>query len=135
MDLVAAELKKDPVEVRRKNFLEANDVPYATPTGLIYDSGDYQKALDLALKIADYKKLRQEQAKLRKQGRYTGIGVSTYVEICGMGPSSAMPAGGWESATVRVEPTGRVSVMTGSSPHGQGPETTFARMGADVLGI
>ncbi len=135
MDLVAAELKKDPVEVRRKNFPQPKDFPYATPTGLIYDSGDYQKALDLALKLADYKKLRQEQAKLRKQGRHTGIGISTYVEICGMGPSSAMPAGGWESATVRVEPTGRVSVMTGSSPHGQGQETTFAQMGADILGI
>src|SRR5260370_2567968 len=91
--------------------------------------------MDVALKVADYKKLRQEQAKLRKEGRYTGIGISTYVEICGMGPSSAMPAGGWESATVRVEPTGGVSVMTGSSPHGQGQETTFAQLGADILGI
>jgi len=135
LDLVAAELKKDPVEVRRKNFPESKDFPYATATGLIYDSGDYEKSLDLALKKADYKKLRQEQAKLRKEGRYLGIGVSTYVEICGMGPSSAMPAGGWESATVRVEPTGRVSIMTGSSPHGQGQETTFAQMGAEVLGI
>jgi carbon-monoxide dehydrogenase large subunit len=135
LDLVAAELKKDPIEVRRKNFPQPKDFPYATPTGLIYDSGDYQKSLDLALKVADYKKLRHEQAKLRKAGRYTGIGISTYVEICGMGPSSAMPAGGWESATVRVEPTGRVSVMTGSSPHGQGQETTFAQMGADILGI
>jgi carbon-monoxide dehydrogenase large subunit len=135
LDLVAAELKKDPIEVRRKNFPQPNDFPYATPTGLIYDSGDYQKALDMAVKVADYKKLRQDQAKLRKEGRYTGIGISTYVEICGMGPSSAMPAGGWESATVRVEPTGRVSVMTGSSPHGQGQETTFAQMGADILGI
>ncbi len=135
LDLVAAELKKDPIEVRRKNFPQPEDFPYATPTGLIYDSGDYQKALDLAVKVADYKKLRQEQARLRKEGRYTGIGISTYVEICGMGPSSAMPAGGWESATVRVEPTGRVSVMTGSSPHGQGQETTFAQMGADILGI
>src|SRR5205807_1612174 len=84
-----------------------------TLTGLMYDSADYQKSLDLALKNADYKKLRQEQAKLRKQGRYLGIGLSTYVEICGMGPSSAMPAGGWESATVRVEPTGKVNILTG----------------------
>jgi carbon-monoxide dehydrogenase large subunit len=135
MDLVSAELKKDPIEVRRKNFPQPKDFPYATPTGLIYDSGDYEKALDLALKVADYKKLRQEQAKLRKDGRYMGIGISTYVEICGMGPSSAMPAGGWESATVRVEPTGRACIMTGSSPHGQGQETTFAQMGADILGI
>ena len=135
LDLVAAELKKDPVEVRRKNFPQPEDFPYATPTGLIYDSGDYREsARSCAVKVADYKKLRQEQARLRKEGRYMGIGISTYVEICGMGPSSAMPAGGWESATVRVEPTGRVSVMTGSSPHGQGQETTFAQMGADSSG-
>lgn len=135
MDLVAAELKKDPVEVRRKNFPQPREFPYATPTGVTYDSADYQRSLDLALKNADYKKLRQEQAKLRKQGRYIGIGLSTYVEICAMGPSSAMPAGGWESATVRVEPTGKVNVLTGSSPHGQGQETSFAQMGADVLGL
>jgi aerobic carbon-monoxide dehydrogenase large subunit len=135
MDLIAAELKKDPVEVRRKNFPKPKEFPYVTPTGLIYDSGDYVKSLDVALKKVNYKKLRQEQAKLRKQDRYLGIGISTYVEICGMGPSSAMPAGGWESATVRVEPTGRVTILTGSSPHGQGQETTFAQMAAEVLGI
>ncbi len=135
MDLVAAELKKGPVEVRRKNFPQPKEFPYATPTGLTYDSADYQKCLDLALQKANYKKLRQEQAKLRKQGRYIGIGLSTYVEICGMGPSSAMPAGGWESATVRVEPSGKVNILTGSSPHGQGQETSFAQMGADVLGL
>ena len=135
MDLVAAELKKDPAEVRRKNFPQAKEFPFTTPTGLAYDSGGYDKCLDLALKKANYKKLRQEQAKLRKQGRYLGIGLSTYVEICGMGPSSAMPAGGWESATVRVEPTGKVNILTGSSPHGQGQETSFAQVGAEVLGL
>jgi carbon-monoxide dehydrogenase large subunit len=135
LDLVAAELKKDPVEVRRKNFPQPKDFPFATPTGLIYDSGDYDKALNLALKKADYQKLRREQPAQRKKGRLVGIGISTYVEICGMGPSSAMPAGGWESATVRIEPTGRVNVLTGASPHGQGQETTFAQMGADVLGL
>ncbi len=135
MDLVAAELKKDPVEIRRKNFPQPKEFPFTTPTGLIYDSADYQKTLDLALKNANYTKLRKDQVRLRKQGRYIGIGLSTYVEICGMGPSSAMPAGGWESATVRVEPTGKVTVLTGSSPHGQGQETSFAQMGADVLGL
>ena len=135
MDLVAAELKKDPVEVRRKNFPQPKEFPFTTPTGLIYDSADYEKCLDVALKNANYKKLRQEQARLRKQGRYIGIGLSTYVEICGMGPSSAMPAGGWESATVRVEPTGKVNILTGSSPHGQGQETSFAQLGAEVLGL
>ncbi len=135
MDLVAAELKKDPAEVRRKNFPQPEEFPYATPTGLTYDSADYQRSLDLALKKSNYKKLRQEQAKQRKQGRFMGIGLSTYVEICAMGPSSAMPAGGWESATVRIEPTGKVNILTGSSPHGQGQETSFAQIGADVLGL
>jgi carbon-monoxide dehydrogenase large subunit len=135
LDLVAAELKKDPAEVRRKNFPQPKDFPYATPTGVTYDSANYQKSLDLALENSDYKSLRKEQAKLRRQGRYIGIGLSTYVEICAMGPSSAMPAGGWESATVRVEPTGKVNVLTGSSPHGQGQETSFAQIGAEVLGL
>ncbi|HLQ00228.1 MAG TPA: xanthine dehydrogenase family protein molybdopterin-binding subunit [Candidatus Limnocylindria bacterium] len=135
MDLVAAELKMDPVAVRRKNFPQPKEFPYATPTGVIYDSADYQTCLDIALKKSDYKKLRQEQAAARKQGRLVGIGLSTYVEICAMGPSSAMPAGGWESATVRVEPTGKVNIFTGSSPHGQGQETSFAQIGADVLGL
>ena len=135
LDLVAAELKKDPVEVRRKNFPKPNEFPYATPTGVIYDSANYDKSLDLALKISDYKKLRLDQAKARKEGRVVGIGLSTYVEICAMGPSSAMPAGGWESATVRIEPTGMVNIMTGSSPHGQGQETSFAQLGAEILGL
>ncbi len=135
MDLVAAELKKDPAEVRRKNFPQPKDFPYATPTGVTYDSANYQRSLELALKNSNYKKLRQEQAKLHRQGRHIGIGLSTYVEICAMGPSSAMPAGGWESATVRVEPTGKVNILTGSSPHGQGQETSFAQIGADVLGL
>ncbi len=135
MDLVAAELKMDPVEIRRKNFPRPKDFPYATATGLIYDSANYQKALNLALKKANYANLRRQQAKLRKQGRFLGIGVSTYVEVCAMGPSSAMPAGGWESATVRIEPTGVVNILTGASPHGQGQETSFAQMGAEVLGL
>ncbi len=135
MDLVAAELKKDPADLRRKNFPHPKQFPYATPTGLIYDSANYQKSLDTVLKLANYKKLRAEQAKLRKQGRYLGIGISTYVEICAMGPSSAMPAGGWESATVRVEPTGKVNILTGASPHGQGQETSFSQIAADMLGI
>jgi len=135
MDLVAAELKKDPVEVRRENFPKQKDFPYATPTGLIYDSANYEKSLDLVLKLSEYKKLRQEQSAARKKGRYLGIGLSTYVEICAMGPSSAMPAGGWESATVRIEPSGMVNIMTGSSPHGQGQETSFAQIGAEMLGL
>jgi carbon-monoxide dehydrogenase large subunit len=135
LDLVAAELKKDPVEVRRKNFPAPNEFPFKTATGLFYDSGNYQGALDKALKMADYTKLREEQKTARKEGRLMGIGVSTYVEICALGPSAAMPAGGWESATVRVEPTGKVTVLTGASPHGQGEETSFAQIAADELGV
>ncbi len=135
INLAAADLKKDPIEIRRKNFPKPKEFPYATPTGLIYDSANYGRSLDLALKKSGYTKLRKEQAAARKNGRLLGIGLSTYVEICAMGPSSAMPAGGWESATVRVEPTGRVTVLTGASPHGQGQETSFAQMGAELLGV
>lgn len=135
IDFVAAELKKDPAELRRKNFPKPKEFPYATATGLIYDSANYQGALELALKKAGYKALRREQAAARQKGRYIGIGLSTYVEICGMGPSSAMPAGGWESATVRIEPTATVRVLTGTSPHGQGEETSFAQIVADGLGV
>lgn len=135
MDVVAAELKKDPLEIRRKNFPKPKDFPYATPTGLIYDTADYQTCLRTAEKKSAYTKLRAQQAAARKQGKLIGIGVSSYVEICAMGPSSAMPAGGWESGTVRIEPTGKVKVLTGSSPHGQGQETSFAQIGADMLGL
>ena len=135
MDIVAAELGKDPLEIRRKNFPSPKDFPYATPTGLIYDTAAYEKCLDAASKASGYAKLRKEQAAARKKGKLIGIGVSSYVEICAMGPSSAMPAGGWESGTVRIEPTGKVKVLTGSSPHGQGQETSFAQIAADMLGI
>src|SRR5215471_198893 len=135
LDLVAAELSKDPVEVRRTNMPAANEFPFKTATGLFYDSGNYDGALQKALETSGYSKLRDEQNKARKEGRLIGIGVSTYVEICALGPSQAMPAGGWESATVRVEPTGKVTVMTGASPHGQGQETSFAPIAADELGV
>src|SRR5437763_10214300 len=135
LDLVAAELGKDPVELRRKNFPAPNEFPFKTATGLFYDSGNYEGALKKALDISGYTKLREEQAKARKEGRLLGIGVSTYVEICALGPSQAMPAGGWESATVRIEPTGKVTILTGASPHGQGQETSFAQLAADQLGV
>ena len=135
VDLVALDLGIDPVEVRRKNFPRPKDFPYSTPTGVIYDSGNYEATLKKALEQVGYTKLREEQKRLWKQGRYLGIGLSTYVEICAMGPSSAMPAGGWESGTVRIEPTGKVTVLTGASPHGQGQETSFAQIVADELGI
>src|SRR2546426_2794921 len=135
MDIVAAELKMDPVEVRRKNFPAANEFPFHTATGLEYDSGDYEAALDKALNLSGYAKLREEQTEARAEGKIIGIGVSSYVEICALGPSQAMPAGGWGKGAPRIEPTRKVTVMTGASPHGQGQETSFAQIAADELGV
>ena len=135
MDLIARKLDVDPVEVRRKNFIGADSFPHTTAMGLTYDSGRYESTMDYALKAADYAGMRKMQAAARKEGRFLGLGISTYVEVCGMGPSAAMPAAGWDSATVRVEPTGAVTVLTGISPHGQGEETTFSQIVADELGV
>ncbi len=135
MDHIAAELDLDPAEVRRRNFIAADDFPATTATELIYDSGDYQTALDRLLEVADYAGLRREQEERRARGEVMGIGLSTYVEICGFGPSAALPAGGWEACTVEVRRTGAVVVKTGISPHGQGQETTFAQIVADRLGV
>ena len=139
MEMVAAEFGLDPADVRRKNFIPKEAFPASTAAGLVYDSGDYNLTLDKALGAIDYKKVRAEQAQALKQGRYIGIGIASYVEICGIGPSSLLPpklkGGGWESATVRIEPDGKVLVLTGVSPHGQGQETTFAQLVADAFGI
>ncbi|MDI3269124.1 MAG: glyceraldehyde dehydrogenase subunit alpha [Bacillota bacterium] len=140
VDLLAMELGMDPVEVRKKNFIPADAFPYHTATGLEYDSGNYQGALEKALKMLDYEGWRKKQEEARKEGRYIGIGWSTYVEICGLGPSQVAGAVGfqgglYESATVRFHPTGKVTVFTGTSPHGQGEETTFAQVVADRFGI
>jgi aerobic carbon-monoxide dehydrogenase large subunit len=135
MDIVAHELKLDPVEIRRKNFPNASEFPFHTATGLDYDSGDYEAALKKALEISGYKNLREQQKGSQDNGKLLGIGLSSYVEICALGPSQAMPAGGWESATVRIEPTGKVTILTGASPHGQGQETSFAQIAADELGV
>jgi aerobic carbon-monoxide dehydrogenase large subunit len=139
MDMVATELGLDPADVRRRNFIPKEAFPAATAGGLTYDSGDYERALDKALGTIEYKKLRAEQEQARKQGRLIGIGISSYVEICGLGPSSLLPpklkGGGWESATIRIEPDGKATVLTGISPHGQGQETTFAQLAADAFGI
>jgi carbon-monoxide dehydrogenase large subunit len=102
---------------------------------LTYDSGDYEAPLRKAMEIVGYDQLRREQVQERAKGKLMGIGISTYGEICAFGPSPATPAGGWESATVKVEPSGKVTVLTGSSPHGQGEETTFAQITADELGV
>jgi len=130
MDRVAQELGIDPVKVRMKNFPKPKEFPFKTATGLVYDSGNYQLALRKALKLAGYEKLRRDQKRLRTQGRYLGIGLSTYVEICAMGPE-----GMWEYGKVEVELTGKITVLSGASPHGQGQETSFAQIVADELGV
>jgi len=140
MDLVARELGMDPVEVRRKNLIRKEEFPYTVATGLVYDSGDYERALHRVLEILDYAKFRTDQAQARQQGRYLGVGFSTYVEVCGLGPSKVVGSTGfqgglWESALVRMHPTGKVTVLTGTSPHGQGEETTFAQIVAQELGV
>jgi aerobic carbon-monoxide dehydrogenase large subunit len=135
VDILAAELKMDPAEIRIKNFVHREEFPFPTATGLIYDSGNYAAPLDKAMATVDYKNLREEQAEARKQGKFMGIGICTYGEICGFGPSPATPAGGWESATVKIEPSGKVTVLTGTCSHGQGEETTFAQIAADELGV
>ena len=135
VDILADELNIDPAEIRLKNFVHNEEFPFPTATGLVYDSGNYAAPLEKALATADYKKLRAEQAEARKQGKLMGIGICTYGEICGFGPSPATPAGGWESATVKIEPSGKVTVLTGTCSHGQGEETTFAQIAADELGV
>ena len=130
IDRIARELGIDPVKVRKKNFPKPAEFPFKTATGLAYDSGNYQPALNKALKLAGYEKLRRDQKRLRAQGRYLGIGLSTYVEICAMGPK-----GMWEYGKVQMEPTGKVTVLSGASPHGQGQQTSFAQIVADELGV
>jgi aerobic carbon-monoxide dehydrogenase large subunit len=140
VDLLAQELQMDPVEVRRKNFIPADAFPYTTAGTLTYDSGDYDKTLDLALQMVNYQGFRQQQAEARQHGKHLGIGLSTYVEVCGLAPSKAAGAMGfqgglWEPATVRLLATGKAFVLTGTSPHGQGEETTFAQLVSEELGL
>ena len=135
MDMLAHELKMDPAEVRRKNFIPSAKFPYATQMGAVYDSGDYEKALNRALEAADWNSLKAQRDGWRKDGRVVGLGLSMYVEVCGLGPSSALPTGGWEHAQVTIERDGRISATTGASPHGQGNETTFAQMLADQFSV
>ena len=126
VDILAQKLGMDPTELRRKNFIPPEAFPYTTATGEKYDTGEYEKALDKALEVANYSELRRMQEQARAEGRIVGIGMASYVEICGFGP--------WESSIVKVEPSGAVSVYTGISPHGQGQETTFAQIVADRIG-
>jgi carbon-monoxide dehydrogenase large subunit len=140
IDLAAQQLGMNPAAIRRLNFIGADQFPYQTPVALVYDSGNYAPALDLALRKVDYAKALEEQAAARREGRYIGIGLSTYIEACSIAPSQVVgslgaQAGLWESASVRVHPTGKVTVFTGSHAHGQGHETTFAQLTSHELGI
>ena len=126
MDTAARALGLDPAEIRRRNFIPAESFPFRTATGQVYDSGNYQLALERALAAADYTALRREQAGRRERGEIVGIGLSSYVEPCALG---------WESGSIKVERSGRVTAITGSSAHGQGHETTFAQIVADHLGV
>ncbi len=141
VDLLARKLGMDPVDIRRKNFIPKEKFPYQTALGLTYDSGDYAATLKKAIDLVGYDDLRKEQTKSRTFGnKLLGIGLSTYVELCGLGPSAVCGAIGfqgglWGSSTVRLTPTGKASVYTGAHPHGQGEETTFAQIVADELGL
>lgn len=144
MDLLAAEVGVGPDEIRRRNYLAGGEAfeNLEVPSTLVFDSGHYGPSLDGALDLAGYDDLRAEQARRRAAGdsRQLGIGLCTYVEICGLAPSRALGglnygAGGWEHATVRMLPTGKVEVVSGSTPHGQGHETTWSQIVADRLGV
>jgi carbon-monoxide dehydrogenase large subunit len=142
LDQMAAELGMDPLEIRRKNFIPKEDFPAEVATGVVYDSGDYHKSLDRLLEHVDVPAFRREQEELRAKGIYRGLGFCTYTEICGLAPTRAVgpegfgnQAGFWESAMVRVHNTGAVTAYTGSSPHGQGHETSFAQIVGERLGV
>ena len=142
MDALASKVGVDPVEIRRRNYIKSDQFPYDSPAGLVFDSGNYEGALDEALRLAGYDALRADQAARRARGDSVqlGIGLCTYVEMCGLAPSRVLAslnysAGGWESATVRMLPTGKVQVVTGTAPHGQGHETSWSMIVADRLGV
>jgi carbon-monoxide dehydrogenase large subunit len=140
VDIAARELNMDPVEIRRKNFIPADAFPYQTPVAFLYDSGNYEKLMNTVVEKADYQTLRKNQEAARKAGRMVGIGVVGCIEASGPAPSQVAGSlgsavGFWESGKVRVHPTGKVTVYTGSHAHGQGHETTFAQVAADELGV
>ena len=140
IDVFANEIGMDPVDIRQKNFIPKFDDGHDVVTGLTYDSGDYPAGLTKLLDHAGYTEHRARQAAGPANGTYLGIGIASYVEICGLGPSQVAGAIGfqgglWESAIVRVHPTGKVHVFIGASPHGQGEETTFAQIVADEIGV
>ena len=140
IDMLAHKLEMDPADVRRKNFIPKFENGHEVVTTLNYDSGDYPGALDKLIEHTGYKALREKQAAGPSNGKHLGLGLTSYVEICGLGPSQVAGAIGfqgglWESAIVRFHPTGKVHVFIGASPHGQGEETTFAQIVAGEIGV
>src|SRR5215831_19462790 len=142
MDELAAELSLDPLEIRERNWIKHEEFPYTTIAGLTYDSGNYEAATAKAKELFGYDALRAEQAERNARGHPVrlGIGISTYTEMCGLAPSRVLGslsygAGGWEHASIRMLPTGKVEVVTGSSAHGQGHETAWSQIVADELGV
>ncbi len=140
MNKAALELGVDQAELRRQNFIQPDQFPYQTPVAVVYDTGDYEASLNMALEMADYAGFAQRRAEAKARGKLRGIGIASYIEACGIAPSSLVGtlgarAGLYEAATVRVNPTGSVAVMTGSHSHGQGHETTFAQVVAEKLGL
>jgi carbon-monoxide dehydrogenase large subunit len=138
VDTAARELGVSPVELRRKNFIR--DFPYQTPVALQYDTGEYDATLDQALELARYDTFEERRAEARERGKFRGIGISTFLEACGIAPSAVVGslgarAGLFESGQVRVHPTGSITVFTGSHSHGQGHETTFAQVVSERLGV
>ena len=129
VDVVSRELDIDPVELRRRNFIQPDQFPFETPVGRTYDSGDYEKSLSTALETVDYEKLRERQARLREDDRYLGIGISCYVEACGAAP------GMQESGVVQFKPSGSVVVKTGTAEIGGGHKTSYAQIVSDALGV
>ena len=140
VDKAAREIGIDPVAMRRRNLIRPDQFPYQTPVALEYDVGDYEATLDLALEIAKADSFEERRAEARTRGRLRGLGISTFLEACGIAPSAVVGslgcrAGLYESGQVRVHPTGSVTVYTGSHSHGQGHETTFAQIVSDELGV
>jgi carbon-monoxide dehydrogenase large subunit len=142
MDELAAELNMDPMALRQKNWITHGEFPYTTVAGLTYDTGNYEAATAKALDLFGMDELRAEQKARRESGDpvQLGIGISTFTEMCGLAPSRTLGAlkyvaGGWEHATIRMLPTGKVELITGTSPHGQGHETAWSQIAASILGI
>ena len=142
MDELAAEVGVDPLEIREKNWIKHEEFPFVSVSGMTYDSGNYEAATARAKELFGYDELRAEQKQRRQSGDpvQLGIGVSTFTEMCGLAPSRVLGqlsygAGGWESAAIRMLPTGKVEVITGTSPHGQGHETAWSQIASDIIGV